>query len=75
VGGEEFAMCERLAKDCRAPELFARPMEAHNDPAYARSIGKHYPQIGEAAKIKLTRLDKQSLVETACQVHKEPATL
>lgn len=75
VGGEEFALWERLASERRAPELFERLMEAHYDPAYARSIGKNYPQIDWASKIDLTRLGHESLLEAARQLHKEPATV
>lgn len=75
AGGEEFALWERFAKERRAPELFERLMQAHYDPAYARSIGKNYPQIGEANKIELSQLDKQSLVAIARQLSKEPATV
>ena len=75
VGGEEFALWERLAIERRGPELFQRLMEAHYDPAYARSIGKNYPQIDRASKIELTRLDHESLLEAARRLHKEPATV
>jgi tRNA 2-selenouridine synthase len=47
-------------------------MEAHYDPAYARSIGKNYPQIAEATKLGLSRLDRASLLDTARQLHQEP---
>jgi tRNA 2-selenouridine synthase len=73
VGGEEFALWERLARERRAPELFQRLMEAHYDPAYARSIGKNYPRIDHAAKIELTRLDRESLLGASRQLHSEPA--
>src|SRR5574338_186183 len=57
IGGEEFSKWQQLAREKRAPELFQRLMEAHYDPAYARSIGKNYPQIDQAAKLNLSRLD------------------
>lgn len=75
VGGDEFLLWERLAGERRAPELFQRLMEAHYDPAYARSIGKNYPQIDLAARIELTQLDRGSLLETARKLQKEPATV
>ena len=75
VGGDEFALWERLAKEKRAPELFERLMQAHYDPAYARSIGKNYPQIGQASGIELARLDHESLLEAAKRLHNEPATV
>jgi tRNA 2-selenouridine synthase len=75
VGGDEFALWERLASERRAPELFQRLMEAHYDPAYARSIGKNYPQIDRASRIELSRLDHESLLEAVRRLHKEPATV
>jgi len=75
VGGEEFARWEGLARDRRAPELFQRLMEAHYDPAYARSIGRNYPLIDKAAKVELRRLDRDSLLEAARHLHREPTTV
>jgi len=75
VGGEEFARWERLAKERRATELFQRLMEAHYDPAYSRSITKNYPLIEKAAKVELHRLNRDSLLETARQLHREPAAV
>jgi len=75
VGGEEFAHWESLAKERRMPELFRRLMEAHYDPAYGHSIRKNYPMIGEAAKVDLRRLDGDSLLQAARQLHVEPATV
>lgn len=75
IGGEEFGLWETLAKERRAPELFQRLMEAHYDPAYARSIGKNYPLIDKATKVELNRLDRDSLLEAARQLHHEPATV
>lgn len=75
VGGEEFLLWERLARERRAPELFQRLMEAHYDPAYARSIGRNYPEIERASKIELTRLDQESLLQAARQLQKEQATV
>lgn len=74
VGGEEFAHWEILAKEKRASALFQRLMEAHYDPAYARSIGKNYPLIEKAAKVELQRLDRDSLLDAARQLHSTPAT-
>jgi tRNA 2-selenouridine synthase len=75
IGGEEFGRWESLAAERRAPELFQRLMEAHYDPAYARSIGKNYPLIDRASKVELNRLDRESLLETARQLHNQPATV
>jgi tRNA 2-selenouridine synthase len=74
VGGEEFSRWQSLAAERRAPELFHRLMEAHYDPAYAHSIRKNFPQIAEASKVELRRLDRESLLETARQLHGEPVT-
>ena len=75
IGGEEFGRWESLAAKRRAPELFQRLMEAHYDPAYARSIGKNYPLIDMASKVELNRLDRESLLETARQLHNQPAAV
>lgn len=72
VGGEEFARWERLAAERRAPELFERLMEAHYDPAYARSIGKNYPAFEESSKLELERLDREALLEVAERLHRVP---
>ena len=72
VGGEEFGRWESLAKARRAPELFQRLMEAHYDPAYARSIGKNYPSIENAEKLRLECLDEGSLLQVARRLHSEP---
>lgn len=72
IGGDEFARWEALAKERRAPELFQRLMEAHYDPAYARSIGKNYPEISKATKLDLERLDRDSLLKVARQLHSQP---
>jgi len=75
VGGEEYARWETLANDKRASELFRRLMEAHYDPAYSRSIHKNYPRIEKAANVELQHLDRDSLLEAARQLHREPATV
>jgi tRNA 2-selenouridine synthase len=75
VGGEEFTHWESLAKERHIPELFRRLMEAHYDPAYGHSIRKNYPLIEDATKVGLRRLDGDSLLEAARQLHHEPATV
>src|SRR6266513_276368 len=75
VGGEEFTHWESLAKERRMPELFARLMEAHYDPAYGHSIRKNYPLIADAAKVDLGLLDGELLLDAARQLHVEPATV
>jgi tRNA 2-selenouridine synthase len=74
VGGEELALWERLAEEGRAAELFQRLMEAHYDPAYARSIGKNYPAIEESSRLELKRLDRQALLDVAEQLDRVPVT-
>ncbi len=74
IGGEEFAFWERLTSERRAPELFQRLMEAHYDPAYARSIGKNYPGFEGSTKLDLGCLDRQALLEVAKQLHRMPVT-
>jgi tRNA 2-selenouridine synthase len=74
VGGEELALWERLAAEGRAAELFQRLMEAHYDPAYARSIGKNYPAIEESSRLELERLDRQALLDVAEQLDRVPVT-
>ena len=74
IGGEEFSLWQSLAAERRAPDLFQRLMEAHYDPAYAHSIRKNFPQIAQASKVELRRLDRESLLETARQLHSEPVT-
>jgi tRNA 2-selenouridine synthase len=75
IGGEEFGRWETLVAERRAPELFQRLMEAHYDPAYARSIAKNYPLIDKASQVELSRLDRESLLEAARQLHNRPATV
>lgn len=72
IGGEEFAHWQSLVKERRMPELFQRLMEAHYDPAYARSIGKNFPQYEQSPKLELKRLDQQALLEVARQLHQMP---
>ena len=65
IGGAEFALWEKLATEHRMPELFQRLMEAHYDPAYARSIARNFPHFNQAPKLNLERLDMNSLHERA----------
>ncbi|HXM80418.1 MAG TPA: tRNA 2-selenouridine(34) synthase MnmH [Burkholderiales bacterium] len=74
VGGEEFSRWQTFVTEKRAPELFQRLMEAHYDPAYAHSIRKNFPLIAQASKVDLLRLDRDSLLEAARQIHGQPAT-
>ncbi|MBE0623468.1 MAG: tRNA 2-selenouridine(34) synthase MnmH [Burkholderiales bacterium] len=73
IGGEECARWEGLVAERRAAELFERIMEAHYDPAYARSIRRHYPNIDEAFKVELSRLDRETLSDAARRLHNETA--
>lgn len=70
VGSEEIALWENLARERRMPELFQRLMEAHYDPAYARSIGRNFPQYEHSPSLNLTRLDTEALVEVATKLHR-----
>lgn len=69
IGGEEFALWEALGKERRMPELFQRLMEAHYDPAYARSIGRNFPHFHGAPKLYLDRLDMPALLKVAEKLH------
>jgi tRNA 2-selenouridine synthase len=69
IGGEEFALWERLGAERRMPELFQRLMEAHYDPAYARSIGRNFPQYADAPRLSLKHLDMPALLKVAHQLH------
>ena len=69
IGGEEFALWEKLAAERRMPELFQRLMEAHYDPAYARSIGRNFPRYADAPRLHVDSLDMPALVEVARELH------
>jgi tRNA 2-selenouridine synthase len=73
VGGEEFDHWQRLAEQCLMPQLFQRLMEAHYDPAYARSLGKNYPSYDQAQRVELLSLDPANLRQVAERLHGEPA--
>ena len=75
VGGEEFERWQNLVQERRAPELFRRLMEAHYDPAYARSISRNYPQIADAAQLEAKRLDGEALLELARRLHRADVTV
>ena len=74
IGGEEFALWEQLAGERRIDELFQRLMDAHYDPAYSRSLRKNYPQLDEALRVDLDRLDAQTLVGVASRLHSMAVT-
>lgn len=71
IGGEEFALWEKLGAERRMPELFERLMVAHYDPAYARSIGRNFPQHKTAPKLVLDNLDMPSLLNEAATLQSE----
>jgi tRNA 2-selenouridine synthase len=73
IGGEEFAQWEGLAQARRMPELFQRMMEAHYDPAYARSIGRNFPQYARAPRLALESLDMPALLDAARRLHERHA--
>ena len=45
--------------------VIQRLMEAHYDPAYARSIGRNFPQYAKAPRLTLSSLDMTALTEVA----------
>jgi tRNA 2-selenouridine synthase len=65
VGAAEFAQWETLAQSKQMPALFQRLMENHYDPAYGRSIGRHYPELAAGEQLRLERLDPAALEEVA----------
>ena len=69
IGGEEFALWEKLGAERRMPELFERLMCAHYDPAYARSIARNFPHYDKARKLELACLDMTSLNALARNLH------
>ena len=70
IGGQEFALWARLAAERRRPELFQRLMEAHYDPAYARSISRNFPGYATAPRLQLETLDVLELERVARELHK-----
>jgi tRNA 2-selenouridine synthase len=71
IGGEEFARWKLLAEERQVADLFQRLMEMHYDPAYARSLGKNYPQFEQSFKIDLPGLDRVGLLDVARKLHSE----
>jgi tRNA 2-selenouridine synthase len=69
IGKEEFAIWETLAAERRMPELFQRLMEAHYDPAYARSISRNFRGYATAPKLDLGSLDVLELERIAREIH------
>ncbi len=70
IGGEEYAHWQDLVNQRHMPKLFERLMQAHYDPAYARSIGRNFPQCGQSPTLHLERLDPQALAEVATRLHR-----
>lgn len=56
VGNDEFAYWTTLADNGEVALLFERLMSHHYDPAYRRSIARHYPQIATAQTLNLSSL-------------------
>lgn len=69
IGGDEYALWEKLGSERRMPELFERLMQAHYDPAYARSIARNFPEFDQAMQLDLARLDMHSLRVLARELH------
>ena len=65
VGAAEFAEWETLAERKQMPALFQRLMQNHYDPAYARSIGRHYPTLAAGEQLPLETLDAPALEQVA----------
>lgn len=68
VGGKELAQWHELAESNRMPALFERLMTVHYDPAYGRSISRHYPQIHQAERIVLPDLGRDTLRRVAAEL-------
>ena len=68
VGAAEFAEWEALANTRQMPLLFQRLMEKHYDPAYGRSIAKHYPNLSAGQQLSLSALDAATLSTVANQL-------
>jgi tRNA 2-selenouridine synthase len=66
IGGDELASWQDLAARGQVDQLFARVMEVHYDPSYARSIKKHYSHtLNPRYTIKLTSMRPQALAKAA----------
>jgi tRNA 2-selenouridine synthase len=68
VGAGEFGEWEALADARQMPLLFERLMERHYDPAYGRSIAKHYPDRAAAQQLSLPALDAATLAAVATKL-------
>jgi len=68
VGNKEFEAWEMLARSDGIPELFERLMKVHYDPAYQRSIFRHYPNIQYALAVNPVGLDMISLQAAAAHL-------
>lgn len=65
VGNEEFVRWMRLAEKGETALLFERLMTQHYDPAYRRSIGRHYPQIAKSEVLHLSSLEQKDMRRAA----------
>ena len=65
VGGEEFAVWEKMARENHMPDLFERLMRNHYDPAYSRSTLRNYPAIASSPSIALHDLSQAGLLPVA----------
>lgn len=61
VGGEEFSAWENLAESGEVLELFERLMRNHYDPAYRRSLSRHYAGHDLAPQVVLRDVSEQGL--------------
>lgn len=69
VGGQEYLLWEQLAEEHRVEDLFQRLMEAHYDPAYARSLPNNYAGFSASVPVELPRLDHSTLLSVARLLH------
>jgi tRNA 2-selenouridine synthase len=72
VGGEEYEAWQNMAAAHQIPDLFERLMRVHYDPAYARSIERHYPQSVGAEPVVTPRLDPETLRGIAVALSARP---
>ena len=58
---ETLQRWQAWAREGALAPLFEALMVTHYDPAYARSQGSHYAQVGQAERLELAQLDEASL--------------
>jgi tRNA 2-selenouridine synthase len=68
IGSQELELWRQLADSRQVDELFARVMQRHYDPLYARSTRGNYDQAPPAVEIAVTDLSKTGLAEAAARL-------